>query len=326
MRNSSSIGYSENIVEFRKTVKGEMVMKLKNIFFMLLCSNAGYNAMLAVCDETTKKIVINDSKKPYIIYEKIQKIFNPIINKKLNEKTIVTAFEQWEKYTDCADVFINNPAYTSLKQSVKLAKFYTQSVLKKITHGESIDVSKIAALLKAMDGIVITTIREIHREVPMPTAWKDAILSSMLKDLFVDHEQFFKNYEAAKKQFLKHGKNMDTQRIVDYVRNQSFIKKDPRNPAIEQNNINILADSLEKTIIKLEEDKRRAWFGKADMQLKIDNSKEILAALIKQYPLIVTAQMYQKIPLSKNTALLILLAEASSLYSILKRIENYLKK
>ncbi len=296
-----------------------MKLKIYNTLFLLTAMSC--NSLLnATCDEVTKKMVITDIQKPQTVYHKIQ---NPLSGDLKNPK-LLDAFKAWINYTDCAESLINNPAYADMKVAVQQAKLYALgSIIKLQTNRtNAIDLENIKQLIKVMDLLFITALREIHREVPTPSSWKKDVLASTLEDFFVGHEQFFKNYEATKKQFAQYKGVFDTQRIVDFVRNQHFIKKGPQ----EQNSINFLVDALEKTIIKLEENSKKAWFGKGDMQRKIGDSKEIIAALIKQYPFTETSQMYQKISFSQNIALLILLAEAGSLLGILKRIENYLEK
>jgi hypothetical protein len=309
---------------------------MKNKYILLLTFFAFFIPTIqAVCDEKTKKEFRNDlNKSPHSIYLAIQKKFHTIVKVGFNDEKFFDALDEWDSYVSCANNFVQIVIGTPdvpakygiyIQNLQKIRNFISDSVaaLQESSNPPTPDdlermKKHVIANIKKVELIFAASIQAINKSDVRPV--KRAIEES-LTQIFPAYEKFFRNYYSV---IAKGPLSDDGMRYFLSV--QQLVQLNPKDSNKEKASIANFIDLLEKFKAQAEEEKKKTWFGKSELQKKINASNEIIDSLIRKYPTIITTQMVRKIPLSMNQAALIIAAESGSLFDLLSLLQKHLEK
>ena len=258
-----------------------------------------------VCDFITRQEVNKSKKDPYQLYQNIQKLFIPVLNAG-SKYQIVSAWHNWDVYTDCAQELITSSDLQQDKNILVLAKY-------RMKKSRNLDPVTLKKTTRDLTNVYNNALDIINDEVEKPLNWKSAVLAESAQSIFPHYKTtLLQSYEDLKKKSL-----VDSKQIVDLVKKVERISSGDN----EQQAINTIADKIEKLIYVLAADKKRVWFGKTVLQKEINELEEIFNALNEHY-IIETSLMREKISLSTNTEVLIILAEAKALIDLGKKLKE----
>ncbi len=312
-------------------------MNVRVNYYLILLALTTAATLQGKCDNKVKNEIEKAAQaNPYQLYSEIKKKSKGLRDIGFDEKNRYLfnfAWNDFVDYLECAHSFIKMrgnyttslykkyiEALDSIKGKIAIIVERSDEVTEPSKKKMIADVQRLS---KETDRIFIDGLRMLHeQDKTMPATWQQATIALKAKDIFPEYELFFKNYEATKKHAEKYKRPLDSEQILDFLRNQRFIGQQ-KNATVELKNFSQFAEVLEKLLYRLEEDKKKAWFGTSDMQKRIDYGKEILSVIFKKFPTITTSQMYHKVSLSKNASTLIVIAEASSLSDILQNLISY---
>ena len=317
--------------------------------FLLLFSRA-----FGVCTEETQKAVIQAT--PYELYgildtakndafpersllknglnpEELQKWDNLIecchlaivhfIEKDLAPQRYAQYVAQLNETTD----FIKNTINT-LHKKYSLLTAEENSFLEKIKHLTQKDVSheilqnlytlkgEIANHITRISPIISMTLKKINEEITVPEEWKLTIPAT-IDAILPCHKDFFNSYYHAKK--TSPNQQLSSSELIYFLNiTKIFKSKCLKNVHYSDTaKAAALVDVLEKLNYRLEDDIKKSLFNKSRKKMLIA-SKEIIQALLSQYPQMITDTYFKKLPLTQDKASIILFAEAKGLISVLE--------
>jgi hypothetical protein len=308
-------------------------MKFKILPFIFLLS---IPTLYAVCDPETKKEIMQLAReKPYELYNIIRKNFDSL-NKILDSReeysynSFLIQLRDWNDWFECAHSYIRslqsikpeikrviNRQLNELEEGRKLIKEMMEKLISYDVSSKDLVIfkKKVDPKLKKIEEILDYNFNIINQMKPTTNLKAEAI--------FPGHEGFFKRYRDYINKLKKHkpqglGAKELFDRIDDFVKTQL--------PKRSEEAMTSFFDKLETLVYRLEEDKKKSWFGSSSIQKNIDGGKEILAVLRDRYPSIKKAQVMKKISSSKDAPNLILTAEALGVLTLLKKLLQLIKE
>ena len=318
--------------------------KYKKMFFLLI--TIGYiGGLRSECDAITGQKLKDWKTKKTLYYELFKLGVSAFSSEKKDKKSLEDAMLPWSRAVSCAHDMITKmisarepvPAiYKSFMQQIEDANRFVQFQMKSLYGGAYRDktvlgyvITELNKHLKNMETVYAFSLRTIMNTIKVP-----ALPSKVqeLNTIFNNYKTFFASYNDLKKKqqnltpdqimyFLQVSNVITLPKGLQVTGRQYQEKKleaiarfyDQLNSFINQAKINI--ESLKKS-----------WFGSNITALEgmLKQAEEIKSALLVANPTLLPPSILNELPLSNDSASLILLSESGILTTALNTIKDFI--